>query len=211
MPIKEMYRRGTSTVALWHLTESEQELQTMLESLEEIPGSLTNPEKRLEWAAARLLTKALMHDLGYFYKGIEKDPFGKPSPAGYEYHLSLSHSYPYVAAILDTSFSVGIELEQPKPKLLRVAPRVLSPSELQDAGDDLSKHCIYWCAKEVLIKIHGKKDLVLAENLEIESFSRDSKGEIIGRIIVPDNQRLIPLHYQVTSQYVLVYNRTPDR
>lgn len=210
MPLTDVFRSGNSIGALWQLGESEEELLERLNGKEQIPPSITNQAKRLEWAGARLLTQLLLHEAGFEYLGIEKDQHGKPSPAGCDLHLSLSHSYPYVAAIVDADFPVGIDLEQPKSKLLRVAHRVLSSREAENAGNDVVKHCIYWCAKEVLIKIRGKKDLVLAENIQIDPFSRHEDGEIIGRILVADDQRILNLRYRVTSQYVLVYNLTPN-
>ena len=210
MPLTELFKAGSSVGALWHLSEHEEELLAMLNGKEQIPPSITNAAKRLEWAGARLLTSMLVAESGFDYRGIEKDTYGKPSPTGCPLFLSLSHSYPYVAAIVDPHFAVGIDLEQPKPKLLRVASRILSAKELSDAGDDVVKHYIYLCAKEVLIKIHGKKDLLLAENLQINAFTRQVTGDIIGKILVPHDQRVLNLRYRVTDQYVLVFNITPN-
>ncbi|HYF66590.1 MAG TPA: 4'-phosphopantetheinyl transferase superfamily protein [Ohtaekwangia sp.] len=193
--------------AFWKITETEEFLREAIPFREDVPASLTHAQKRLEWLAGRLLTYTLMTALDQPYQGIVKDAFGKPSPKGSTYRLSLSHSYPYVAAILDAHDTVGIDLEQPKEKLLRIAPRVLSPPELHDAGSDLIKHCIYWCAKEALIKIYGKKDLVLAKNIQINAFKRFSEGEIIGRLIVNGNESIIPLYYKVNAQFVMVFNK----
>jgi 4'-phosphopantetheinyl transferase EntD len=118
----------------------------------------------------------------------------------------VSHSYPYIAAIIDKDQNVGIDLEQPKVKLLRIAPRVLSSTELEDAGNDIVKHCIFWCAKEALIKIHGKKDLTLAENIKISPFERMEEGNIIGRLIVDGIVSIVPLQYRVNPHFVLVFN-----
>jgi phosphopantetheinyl transferase (holo-ACP synthase) len=143
---------------------------------------------------------------GLKFSGIRKDEFGKPFPVDSNYQLSLSHSYPYVAALIDSSQSVGIDLEQPKSKLLKIAPRVLSREELADAGNDLVKHCIYWCAKEAMIKVYGKKDLVFAENLIVAPFTLFSEGDIVGRIIVRGIETKVPLHYNVHNDFVVVMN-----
>jgi 4'-phosphopantetheinyl transferase len=191
--------------AFWEITETETELLKF--SSEEIPASITHAQKRLEWLSGRALTAVLMDALGIKYQGIVKDNFGKPYVRGYRHQLSLSHSYPYVAAILDKNHSVGIDLEQPKSKLLNIASRVLHQAELMDAGTNVVKHCVYWCAKEALIKIHGKKDLVLAQNLLIQPFLLKNDGDIIGKIIVAGKETEIPLWYRVYPHFVVAFNK----
>ena len=115
-----------------------------------------------------------------------------------------------VAALIDAYDSAGIDLEQPKEKLLRIAARIHHTDELPDIGTDLIKHCIYWCAKEALIKVYGKKDLTLAENLKISPFSRKMEGDIIGKIIAHNEERIIPLHYMVFANFVVVYTKRTD-
>ena len=90
---------------------------------------------------------------------------------------------------------------------MRIASRIHHVDELNDAGTDIIKHCIYWCAKETLIKIYGKKDLVFSENMKILPFDRHSEGDIIGKIVVKDTERVIPLYYIVNPEFVLVFNK----
>jgi 4'-phosphopantetheinyl transferase len=205
MPIEKIHRDTNRAWALWYITENETALLKDAAG-ETIPETLTNPYKRLEHITGRVLVKNLMTGMGLKFNGIRKDEYGKPFPSGSDYQLSLSHSYPYVAALIDSSKPVGIDLEQPKPKLLKIAPRVLSKEELADASDDLVKHCIFWCAKEAMIKVYGKKDLVFAENLLVEPFQRSFEGHIVGRIIVRGNETKVALHYSVHNDFVVVMN-----
>ena len=207
MPL-EVFETGDKRAwALWRITENETELTQLLSQREDVPQTISNPQKRLEWITGRLLTQTLLENFDLAYNGIVKDEYGKPYAFDQDIHLSLSHSFPFVAVIVDKRSTVGIDLEQPKEKLLRVATRVLSASELTDAGDSVVKHCVYWCAKETLIKIYGKKDLTLSSNLFIEPFQLVTEGNIIGRIIVNEVERLIPLYYRIFSQFVIVFNR----
>jgi 4'-phosphopantetheinyl transferase len=210
MPIEKLVNDGKRVWALWKITESEDEFRALQKLEEIIPSTITNEQKRLEWLAGRVITHRLLAEFNLPYNGLTKNEHGKPFLLDYPFHISLSHSFPYVAAIIDKHNVVGIDLEQPKEKLFRVASRVFSPDELRDAGSDLTKHCIYWCAKEALIKIYGKKDLILAENLRISPFPMGSQGEIIGRIIVTDSESLITLYYQVFPGFVLVFSKEKD-
>ena len=203
MPVERTYSSEDSIWGLWKIDEDETALTSQIPS-DQVPASLTNPMKRLEFLAGRSLIPSLMEEWDLKYLGVEKDSFGKPFLTGSKFHISLTHSYPYVAAILHKKKNVGIDLEQPKDKLLRIAPRVLSPDELQDAGQDVTKHCIYWCAKESLIKIYGKKDLVLARNLQIAPFQRYPSGHLVGRILANNTETAIPLSYLVSDNFVVV-------
>lgn len=207
MALEKIVITDTGGWALWKIEEDEDTLLRIVGSADQPPSSIHHSKKRMEWFAGRVVVKTIMERLGLPFKGIVKDEFGKPFPKAYDYQLSLSHSYPYVGALLDREISVGIDLEQPKEKLLRVAPRVFHASELADAGSDIVKYCIYWCAKEALIKIHGKKDLTLAEHLIISPFTRKTEGDILGRIIVKNIETIIPLHYIVYPNFVVVLNK----
>jgi phosphopantetheinyl transferase len=207
MPL-EIFEMGNQRAwALWRISESEAQIAELLRSREPIPTSISNVQKRLEWLTGRLLTQSLLESFNLPYTGIVKDVFGKPFVKNSPAHLSLTHSFPLVGAILDQRHEVGIDLEQPKEKLLRVAARVLSTSELSDAGTDVIKHCVYWCSKETLIKIHGRKDLTLSRDLLVQPFKLASEGNITGRIIVNAEERLIPLYYKIFKQFVVVFNR----
>ncbi|MEX2230884.1 MAG: 4'-phosphopantetheinyl transferase superfamily protein [Cyclobacteriaceae bacterium] len=206
MPVDRIYNGPDSIWGFWRILEDETSLAAQV-PLEKISDSITNPSKRLEFLAGRALIKGLLNKWNLPYAGLTKDSFGKPYLTASDIQLSLSHSYPYVAAILHRHQNVGIDLEQPKNKLLRIAPRVLSANELADAGTDIVKHCIYWCAKEALVKIYGKKDLIFSKNLLITPFSRSSEGHLIGRILAKDTETAIPLEYIVSDNFVVVVSR----
>ncbi len=207
MPLEKIDIADDHAWALWRIEENEEKLAEQVKAFETLATTVAHPLKRLEWYAGRVLVKILLEKMGIPFKGVTKDTFGKPFPIGCSYQLALSHSYPYVAALIDKHYSVGIDVEQPKTKLLKIAPRILDADELRDAGEDLTKHCIYWCAKESLVKVHGKKDLTFAENLKISPFHLAKEGDVIGRIIVAPTETIIPLHYLVTEKFVLVWSK----
>ena len=207
MPLEKIVLESSRAWALWRITEDEASLASRVSPLEQLSDTITNRNKRLEWLAGRVLVKEVLRSFGLTFQGITKDEYGKPFPRGYDYHLSLSHSYPFVATLIDKIESVGIDLEQPKEKLLRIAPRIFHPEELRDAGGNVIKHCIYWCGKETLVKVHGQKNLVFAENLIIDPFQLQNEGDIHGKIIVGEVERVIPLHYIVYPNFVVVFNQ----
>lgn len=203
MPVERTFSSPDAVWGWWRIQEDERVLEAQVPG-ESVSPTLTNPQKRLEFLAGRALIKSLLHQWALPYPGVRKDAFGKPFLQMSEMRISLSHSYPYVAAVLHRHKNVGIDLEQPKPKLLRIAHRVMSPAELADAGDDVIKHCVYWCAKETLVKIYGRKDLVFSENLQIEPFQLATEGQLIGRILAENTETAVRLTYIVSGNFVVV-------
>ena len=206
MPLIHQQISHNRALGFWKITESEEDLYNMISEYVSIPDTISHINKRLEFIAGRVLVKELLNKLRLPFNGITKNQHGKPFLENHFHQLSLSHSYPYVAALIDADRPVGIDLEQIKPKLLKIAPRVLHTDEFRDAGENPVKHCIYWCAKEALLKIHGVKDLTFAENLIISPFPLQNEGELIGRIIVDGTARQLSLHYNVYTDFVVVYN-----
>jgi 4'-phosphopantetheinyl transferase len=205
MPLEKIVVEADRAWGLWEIKEDEKSLVQQIMPYETVSETLTNTQKRLEWMAGRAATRDVMKAMDLQFQGIMKDGYGKPFPVGYDFQLSLSHSFPYVAVLLNKKLKVGIDLEQPKEKLLRIAPRIHHTEELLDLGTDIVKHCIYWCAKESLVKFYGKKDLIFAENIFIEPFNRGVEGDIVGKIIINQVASVIPLHYIVYPKFVLVF------
>jgi 4'-phosphopantetheinyl transferase EntD len=205
MPLEKIEVENERAWALWRITEDEAALRAVIDRFEMISGTLNNPQKRLEWLSGRMAAKTLMESLKKPFHGIIKDKHGKPFLKDHRFHLSLSHSFPYVAVLIDFNHPAGIDLEQPKSKLIRVASRIHHQEELRDLGTDIVKHCVYWCAKESLVKLHGKKDLIFSENMFIEPFELEQAGNITGRMIFGQNELVIPLHYTVYTDFVVVY------
>ena len=205
MPVEKIEHKADFSWGLWRITEPENVLQNSLTGIDLIPENITHPTKRLEFLSGRVLAKVLLEERGFRYSGISKNEEGKPRFNNQPLQLSLSHSFPYVAALLHTANSAGIDVEQPKAKLVKIAPRVLNPEELSDAGVNETKLCVYWCAKESLVKVYGKKDLVFATEMSIESFRLETCGMITGHIIKNGTTLTIPLMYQIFDGLVVVH------
>jgi len=207
MPLIKMQTTGhQSAWALWFISETEQEFFSTIEERPE--STIINTTKRLEWLAGRMLLQQLAEQFGLEYQGTTKNEFGKPFLKNLPHHISLSHSFPYVAAQIDSHFEIGIDLEQPKSKLLNIAHRVLSPTELIDAGTDIVKHCVYWCAKETMYKAYGKRGLHFSDQLQVLPFELLPAGDLYGKINANDSSRDLSMTYLIQPDYVLVLTKT---
>ncbi len=205
MPLHKIEQYDQGGWGIWHIEETEEELA--FDALEQAPVELVSVTKRLEWLAARVLIKLLIEQNKFEYAGLIKDEFGKPFLRDLPFQISLTHSFPYVAAQWHSSLPVGIDLEQPKGKLLKVGPRVLSPEEWNDANSDLTKLCIYWCAKEALYKIYGRRGLHFAQHLLLEPFDMKLAGFLNGSIHANDQKQNVTLAYRIENDFVVVLTK----
>jgi 4'-phosphopantetheinyl transferase len=156
---------------LWEITESVEDLTSEVDfSIEDISEyeQIHNPVKKLEWLAGKLLLRSLLQDAGLTYQGIYKDEHGKPFLTNNSQQISISHSHKYVASILNFRSPVGIDLERIKPKVLNVQSKFLSLAEIETAAEDLETLTKFWCGKEALYKLQGKKGVIFSRDINLD-------------------------------------------
>lgn len=134
--------------------------------------------KKLELLAARYAAKVLVESMGYSFKGIAKDEYGKPYLVDSTLEMSLTHSKAYVAVAIHKTQKLGIDLERPAPKMWRIKDRLFTNSEVQAIGEELEKMSIFWSAKEGLYKLYGKRGIDFKENLFLGYEQEDLLGFI---------------------------------
>lgn len=159
----------------------------------------------MEWLSGRICLKHLCEHTGIQYEGLRKNDTGKPFLRNSNAEISLTHSYPYVAAIIDSGTDVGIDLEQPKQKLQKVAHKFLNCEELLRANNNIDLLCIHWCAKETLYKICDQR-ISFKDQMVIEPFTMKKKGFLIGKVIANDMIKSYKLEYRIENDYILAFN-----
>ncbi len=196
-----------SVLAAWKTDESEEELYVLAGSRFETDKLIqsSNTRLRTQRLAIRVLLRLLTGsiDLQYFSEG-------KPFLSDPNIYLSISHSHHMVALIINHVHETGIDLEAIDPKILRVKNKFMSSSELSAIDPDPEKQIdhlyVYWCAKEALYKLYGKKGLRFIEDLPITPFTYSIQGGMIkGMIRSKDMNREISLCYEKVKDHMLVY------
>jgi 4'-phosphopantetheinyl transferase len=178
------------TAVLQPITEDEPTLQASLllttPEQEDLAG-ISHPAQRVEWLACRVAIRQLIEAQGLVYAGLHKDEFGKPHLIGTPWHVSLSHTGGWAAAVLHRTRPVGIDIEPIRDQFRRVVPRVLSEDEIAHAAGEPGRLAVYWCAKEALYKLYGKRQLTFRDHLFIEPFA-DNAEHLIGHVRLPDHK-----------------------
>ncbi len=162
---------------VWQLTETEEDLRKMLPSSADFDelSTISHPQKKREWMAGRIVLAHIVAESGGTFKGTWKDEHGKPFLVDSGQHVSITHTFDYVAAVLHPALPVGIDMEKKNDKLIRTARKYLNESELVVAQDSLTTLCIHWCGKEALYKLNGRNKVSFRDNIEIEPFNEDTQ------------------------------------
>jgi len=148
--------------------------------------------QRTEWLACRVAIRQLVEQLGGVYTGLYKDDYGKPHLRGLPWSISLSHTTGWAAAVLHQSRPVGIDIEPIREQFQRVVPRTLSASEIAHAAGLPERLAVYWCAKESLYKLYGKRQLTFREHLHIDPFT-DGATQLTGHVRLPGHTETLTI------------------
>ena len=203
------YQGPNSILGLWHLTEDESFFTPHVDLLVADPrnlASIHHAKRRVEWLAGRYLVMELARRINLRFVGIWTDEYNKPHLIANNAKISLSHTPPYVVAILDVRSLCGIDVEGFRPKLIPLSTKFLSQEELDIAHGDVEKLAIFWGAKEALYKLHGRKSLIFKDNLLIRDFEYSSgRATFRGIIDLNDEHEEYRMFSWKFGEYVLVY------
>ena len=187
-----------SAYAIWHITETEEQL---LQLISETPPNGV-PDKRSEWIVTRILVQYLCQSFKLTYEGVSRLPSGKPTLNNSKAEISISHSFPLAGALINLNESCGIDIEWPREKLIKVQSKYLNERENEYAGNE-ELLCKVWACKEVLFKVHGRKNLSLKNEIDIQ-LTGDNKA--VGKITKPDFQQDYKIGLEPIFNYWIAYN-----
>ena len=167
--------------ALWKIEEQAEELYNQLQLNNDEKAfieNISNGKRHLHWLGTRVLLRKLLRTDEYIDCKI--DEHGKPYLVTLPYHISLSHSFDYAAVMISKKSSVGIDIEQVKEKVERIANRFLLPKELDFIEQDNRIQQLYacWCAKEAVYKCYGQKEVSFMDDILLEPFTFTAPGQI---------------------------------
>jgi phosphopantetheinyl transferase len=183
------------TAVLHPISDTEPTLRqrlTLTTGEEEELARITHPEQRVEWLACRVAVRQLVEAAGWTYAGLQKDEYGKPHLVGSAWHISISQTGGLAAAVLHRTRPVGIDIEPMRDKFTRVVPRILSETEIHHAAGNAARLAVYWCAKESLYKLYGKRQLTFRQHLLIDPFA-DGAEQLTGHVRLPDHEEQLTI------------------
>ena len=158
---------------IWEITEDLSFFQTFPENWTTNKDQEIVSQKKLESSAARFCLWNVCQQISEGPWDLRKDDRNRPYFDQSDYHISLSHSFPFVAAIISHKKSVGIDLERFGRQVGKIGPRFLSAEEWnlwQDSHSDLTKA---WTCKEAIYKAMGVPGLAFQQDIQLPSFANN--------------------------------------
>jgi phosphopantetheinyl transferase len=158
---------------IWEITEDLSFFQTFPENWITNKDHEIASQKKLESSAARFCLWSLCQQISEGPWDLRKDDRNRPYFDQADYHISLSHSFPYVAAAISHKKLVGIDLERFGRNVEKIGPRFLSSEEWnlwQDSHSDLTKA---WTCKEAIYKAMGVPGLAFQQDVQLPPFANN--------------------------------------
>lgn len=182
------YRQQVDTeteFAIWKIEEEADELYNQLqlnEAEQAYVEKLSKGKRNLHWLGTRVLLRKMLQTEQYI--DCRVDNHGKPYLVNMPYHISLSHSFNFAAVMVSKNKPVGIDIEQIKDKVERIAHKFLSPAEMAalDSKNRVKELYVCWCAKEAVYKCYGQKEVSFLDNIHLHPFEYKTKGEVKARL-----------------------------
>lgn len=151
-------------------------------------GSERRREEYLTWRA--VVRQRLGRDVGIGY-----DKVGAPILRGRKEHISVAHNDDRVA-VLFSSERCAVDIERWDRSFERVRSKYLTEVE-QQCSSDPDFLAVAWCAKEVLYKFSGQRELDILRDLHILAYDGDSltaqlkDGEPVELSVLRDEEYLV--------------------
>ena len=205
MPIFFQYQiNETTRLGIWKIEESEEFFKGNVPQHRDV----THPHKRLQHLAGRFLLQYLFPD--FPYELILIADTRKPYLKDEAFHFSISHCGDYAAAIISKESRVGIDVEIPVEKILKIENKFLSEvekrvfiapgSRLPTPDSRLST--LLWSAKESVFKWYGDGGVDFKNHILLQKQHEGS--ETIDCFFSKNNTSLL-IHYRQFDHLVLAW------
>lgn len=171
---KSIAIKPKTDVYLWKITE---DFNTLFRQVQLKDISLARLEKMKSESHQKgfLAVRMLLQHLGHSDLDLYYDAFGKPHLNG-EKHISISHSREFSAVVISDK-KIGIDLEKLKDKTLKIAPRYMDISHLEELSEEekIVKATIVWGIKETIFKIKNESGISFPEHIFESPFNLEDK------------------------------------
>ena len=166
MPLYKEWEIGDhGLAAIWKVEEDE----AFFVERTGMTSDMKNERRRIEHLAGRFLLKHLEADFPLHQ--ISKDEHDKPRIDNNAFFFSISHSWPYIAALIDPYEEAGIDIQTWHARIEQIQHKYLSTDEQQMFKNDPKLLTLAWSAKEAVYKWNGKRGVDFIEHLPIEVFN----------------------------------------
>ena len=188
-------------LGIWKIEETEEFFKGNVPQHRDV----THPHKRLQHLAGRFLLQYLFPDFPYHL--IEIADTRKPFLPDEQFHFSISHCGDFAAAIVSKDSRVGIDIEIPLDKIIRIADKFLNEEEkgqwsMVNSEGLIKQTTLLWSCKESVFKWYGNGEVDFREHIQLKN--QDEVNETLHCFFSKNNSELI-IHYREFDGLVLAW------
>ncbi len=205
MGLFKVIEDGNSQVAIWKVTETEQELKELTGI--DLTNSYTFPRRRIE----RMVTRAILDRLNHF-EPVNYHPNGRPYYYEGNPYISISHAAKLVVVGFCQKMCIGVDVECTNRDFRIVADRYLTPKELEWFDLDHQKSlALAWCVKESVYKLPWKLAKNFTNDINISKFTNPADSGTINVEVVDLNEtHQLDLKYQFFDEFCISWVISTD-
>jgi len=193
---------SNTSLAIWKIEESE-DFFTQAVSLQR---EITHPHKRLQHLAGRYLLKFLYPD--FPDEEILIANTRKPYLPYEQYHFSISHCGNFAAAIVSKTERVGIDIEIPTTKVLKIQNKFLNENEISNIQHsilNIQLNTLLWSCKEAMYKWWGWGEVDFKKMLQLQFISINEEGNMLAKFVHHNIKANLQLHYKLFENLCLAW------
>jgi len=209
MPLHKVIYLDTNTkLYLWKITE---DFDTLFSQISLKDSSLTRLDEMKSESHQKgfLAVRMLLQHLEYSDFDLYYDAFGKPhiKPQGCsikDVEISISHSNDFSAIVISDQ-KTGMDLEQLKDKTLRIAPRFMDVSHLENLSEEekIKKATVVWGIKESIFKIKNEKGISFPNHIFEDDFTFEDKTAT-ATLKFNDKEEKFKIQFDLVEDYIFV-------
>lgn len=206
MPLfKSLTINSGTQLLLWKVIESESELAAEVELTEHCQDRMEGMKSEMH-RRAFLSIRHLLAERGYQDRDLYYNEQGKPFLKD-NTRISITHSGPFTGIILSTSEEVGIDIEQQRSKIIRIAHKFTPLQEYRTLANTealIRKLTVVWGVKESLYKIYGTPGLSFLNHIVVQDFDLGDE-QLQATIHYKGQKSTFRCTYQEFEGYTCVY------
>ena len=209
MPLFKVVSLPNNTkLYLWKITENLaffQDQITLKDSSQERVNSMKSESHQKGFLAVRMLLKHNGYsDFDLFYDQFGK-PHIKPQACGIrDIEISISHSNDFSALAISDK-KIGLDVEQLKDKILKIAPRFLDISHLENLSHEekIKKATVIWGIKESIFKLKNEAGISFPNHIFEDDFIFEDK-KATATLKFNNKQEIFKFEFDSIEEYIFV-------
>lgn len=205
MPLyKTLTPDSQTTVKIWKITESFDELMTSIELRDVCMTRVMGMKSELH-RRGFLSVRHLLAEFGYTDFDLYYDENGKPHLKNGK-HISITHSFEFSAVAVSDGL-IGIDIEKQREKIGVIAHKFVEYEFdylKEEDSEYVRKLTVIWCAKESLYKLFATPGLSFLQHCLVLPFTFED-DETVSWIDFEEQKQRFNVHYLEFEGFTCAY------